>query len=63
MTAWSMPVEFVPINTARTSRHCGTGLDKWLVDSEQDGVGYRAVSKEKVTTGVCWLCLFMKKNY
>lgn len=26
------------------------GLDKWLVDSEQDGVGYRvAVSKEKVT--------------
>ena len=26
------------------------GLDKWLIDSEQDGVGYRvAVSKEKVT--------------
>ena len=26
------------------------GLDKWLVDSEQDGVGYRvAVSKEKAT--------------
>ena len=26
------------------------GLDKWLVDSEKDGVGYRvAVSKEKVT--------------
>ena len=26
------------------------GLDKWLVDSEQDGVGYRvAVSKEKIT--------------
>jgi predicted phage tail protein len=26
------------------------GLEKWLVDSEQDGVGYRvAVSKEKVT--------------
>ena len=27
------------------------GLDKWLIDSEKDGVGYRvAVSKEKVTT-------------
>ena len=26
------------------------GLDKWLIDSEQDGVGYRvAVSKEKIT--------------
>ena len=26
------------------------GLDKWLIDSEQDGVGYRvAISKEKVT--------------
>ena len=26
------------------------GLDKWLVDSEKDGVGYRvAVSKEKIT--------------
>ena len=26
------------------------GLDKWLIDSEKDGVGYRvAVSKEKVT--------------
>ena len=26
------------------------GLDKWLIDSEQDGVGYRvAVSKEKAT--------------
>ena len=26
------------------------GLDKWLIDSEQDGVGYRVtVSKEKVT--------------
>ncbi len=26
------------------------GLDKWLIDSERDGVGYRvAVSKEKVT--------------
>ena len=26
------------------------GLDKWLIDSEQDGVGYRvAVSREKVT--------------
>ena len=26
------------------------GLDKWLIDSEQDGVGYRvAVSKDKVT--------------
>ena len=26
------------------------GLEKWLIDSEQDGVGYRvAVSKEKVT--------------
>jgi len=28
------------------------GLDKWLIDSEQDGVGYRVtVSKEKVTEG------------
>ena len=28
------------------------GLDKWLIDSEQDGVGYRvAISKEKVTEG------------
>ena len=27
-----------------------SGLDKWLIDSEKDGVGYRvAVSKEKVT--------------
>ena len=26
------------------------GLDKWLIDSEQDGVGYRvAISKEKIT--------------
>ena len=26
------------------------GLEKWLIDSEQDGVGYRvAVSREKVT--------------
>ena len=26
------------------------GLDKWLIDSEQDGVGYRVtISKEKVT--------------
>jgi predicted phage tail protein len=26
------------------------GLDKWLIDSEKDGVGYRvAVSKEKIT--------------
>ena len=26
------------------------GLDKWLIDSEQDGVGYRvAVSREKIT--------------
>ena len=26
------------------------GLDKWLIDSEQDGVGYRvAVSKDKIT--------------
>ena len=26
------------------------GLDKWLIDSEKDGVGYRvAISKEKVT--------------
>jgi predicted phage tail protein len=26
------------------------GLDRWLIDSEQDGVGYRvAVSKEKIT--------------
>ena len=26
------------------------GLDKWLIDSEQDGVGYRvAISKEKVS--------------
>ena len=26
------------------------GLDKWLVDSEQDGVGYRVkIGKEKVT--------------
>lgn len=28
------------------------GLDKWLVDSEKDGVGYRvAVSREKITEG------------
>jgi predicted phage tail protein len=27
------------------------GLDKWLIDSEQDGVGYRVtVGKEKITT-------------
>ena len=26
------------------------GLDKWLIDSEQDGVGYRvSIGKEKVT--------------
>ena len=26
------------------------GLDKWLIDSEKDGVGYRvAISREKVT--------------
>jgi len=28
------------------------GLDKWLIDSEKNGVGYRvAVSKEKITEG------------
>ena len=28
------------------------GLDKWLIDSEKDGVGYRvAISKEKVAEG------------
>tara|TARA_A100001515_G_scaffold51620_1_gene40679 strand:+ start:1932 stop:2591 length:660 start_codon:yes stop_codon:yes gene_type:complete len=28
------------------------GLEKWLIDSEKDGVGYRvAISKEKVTEG------------